>query len=71
MPNKHKRSKCMVCEKWMRSDILQRHIKKHKDLFSLPEEEVKEELRTRHATQLERDAKRQRIKEIANASEML
>ena len=57
----------MVCEKWMRSDILQRHIKKHKDLLSLPEEEVKEELRTRHATQLERDAKRQRIKEIANA----
>ena len=67
MPNQHKISKCMVCEKWMRADKMKGHMKIHKDLLSLPEEEVKEELRTRHATQLERDAKRQRIKEIANA----
>ena len=49
----------------MDSDKLKRHSLIHKDLLSLPEEEVKEELRARHATQLEREAKRQRIEEIA------
>ena len=49
----------------MDSDKLKRHNLIHKDLLSLPEEEVKEELRARHATQLEREAKRQRIEEIA------
>ena len=65
MPNKHKISKCLVCEKWMRADNAKGHMKIHKDLLSLPEEEVKEELRARHAMQLEREAKRQRIEEIA------
>ena len=37
----------------------------HKDLLSLPDEEVKEELRSRHAVQKEREAKQQRIKDIA------
>ena len=65
MPGQHKRSKCTVCGKSMRSDNVKGHMKMHKDLLSLPEEEVKEELRARHATQLEREAKRQQIEEIA------
>ena len=65
MPNQNKQSKCTVCEKWMRSDKLQRHMKTHNDLLSLSEEELKEELRARHTIQLEREAKRQRIEEIA------
>ena len=50
----------------MRSDVLRRHITTHKDLLSLPEEQVKEELRVRHAVQLERETKRQRVEEIAH-----
>ena len=49
----------------MDSDKLKRHSLIHKDLLSLPEEQVKEELRVRHAMQMEREAKRQRIEEIA------
>ena len=66
--NGNKMVKCIVCKKSMRSDNLQRHSNTHKDLLSLPEEEMKEELRTRHAIQLEREAravKRRRIEEFA------
>ena len=61
-------AECLVCGKCMRSDVLQRHSDTHKDLLSLPEEEVKEELRVRHddkVARTERTAKRQRIQEIA------
>ena len=50
----------------MRSDNLLKHIKTHKDLLSLPDEEIKEELRVRRAVEMERTAKRQRIQEIAH-----
>ena len=43
-------------------------MKTHKDLLSLSEEEVKEELRLRHAVQVEREAKRQ---EVVDAAEKL
>ena len=66
MPEQHKSVQCSICKKWMRSDVLQRHTKTHTDLLSLPAEEVKEELRSRHAVQLEREAKEQQIKEIAD-----
>ena len=49
----------------MRSDNLKGHMKIHKDLLSLPDEEVKEELRARHAAQQEREAKQRRIRDIA------
>ena len=51
----------------MDSDKLKRHSLIHKDLLALPEEEMKEELRVRHADEVqrtEREAKRQRIEEI-------
>ena len=65
MPSQHKRSKCLVCEKWMRADILQRHAKKHKDLLSLPDEDIKMELQKRHEEKVEREEKRQKIVSIA------
>ena len=65
MPNQHKIIKCLVCEKWMRADNLQKHSQVHKDLLDLPEEEIKEELRIRQSKQHERAMKRQRIVEIA------
>ena len=49
----------------MLSNNLKRHAKIHKDLLSLSDEQVKKELRKRHATQLEREAKRKRVEDIA------
>ena len=52
----------------MRSDTLKAHNLTHKDLLSLPEDEIKEELKARHAQQLEqesRTAKVRLIKKIA------
>ena len=45
----------------MDSDKLTRHRRIHKDLLSLPDKQVKEELRKRHAKQLAREAKRKRV----------
>ena len=54
----------------MRSDNLLKHIKTHKDLLSLPDEEIKEELRVRRAVEMERTAKRQRIQEISQQEDL-
>ena len=37
----------------------------HKDIIAMTDEEAREELRTRHATELHREERRQEIKEIA------
>ena len=63
--SRHRKVVCLVCEKSMDSDKLKRHRRIHKDLLSLSEEEVKEELRKRHVIQLEREAKRKRVEDIA------
>ena len=55
----------MVCEKWMRSDTIQRHGKVHKDLLDLPEEEIETELKRRHDEKVERTEKRQKVITIA------
>ena len=67
MSNRNKRSKCIVCEKWLRADTLQRHSKTHKDLLSLPDEEMKEELRSRHDVQVAQEVKRQKVVETAQS----
>ena len=57
----------------MRSDKLKAHSLTHKDLLSLPEDEMKEELKARHAQQLEREsraAKVQLVKKIARQEEV-
>ena len=51
----------------MRSDTLQRHMKTHKDLLELPEEELKEELRSRHEIQAAKEEKRQKVIETAQS----
>ena len=50
----------------MLSNNLKRHAKTHKDILAMSEEEAREELKARHATQLQREEKRQKIEEIAN-----
>ena len=66
LTDRHRKVSCRVCGKSMRNDNLLRHNKSHKDLLSLSEKEVKEELLARHAVELERKAKRQKIEEIAH-----
>ena len=66
MSGQHRSVQCAICKRWVRSDNLKRHMKTHSDLLSLPVEDVKEELRSRYATQLEREAKQKQIKEIAH-----
>ena len=64
---------CLVCGKCMRSDTLKAHNLTHKDLLSLPEDEIKEELKARHAQQLEQEsraAKVRLIKKIAVQEEV-
>ncbi len=45
MPHQYKKLKCEVCEKLMRSDKLGRHMKIHKDLLTLPSDEMEEGLK--------------------------
>ena len=63
--NYNKKVSCTVCGRCMRSDNIARHMTTHQDLLSLSEEEVKEELHARHAVMMEREAKCQRIQELA------
>ena len=63
--DRHKHIRCSICGKNMRSDTLKRHTKKHKDILTLPEEEARKELRSRHEVQLQREEKRQKLEEIA------
>ena len=60
MTNRHKSVSCGVCKKWVRSDTLKRHMKTHKDLLSLSEEELEEELRSRHERQISEEEQEQK-----------
>ena len=46
MSNRNKKVNCSVCHNMLRADTLKRHMKTHKDLLSLPEGELEEELRS-------------------------
>ena len=68
MSNRHKSVSCEVCKKPVRSDTLKRHMKTHKDLLSLSEEELEEELRSRHENQIaeeDQEQKRQKVVDTA------
>ena len=49
----------------MRSDNVKRHAQSHKDILAMNNDEVRDELRARHATDLHREERRQTIEEIA------
>ena len=63
--NRHKIVSCTICGKRMRSDTLKRHIRIHKDILSMTDEEVRVELRERHAESLRREERRKKVLEIA------
>ena len=49
----------------MRSNNLKRHELTHRDILTMTDDEVREELRARDATRVYREEKHQRIEEIA------
>ena len=63
--NRNKIVSCTICGKRMRSDTLKRHIRIHKDILSMTDEEVRVELRERHAESLRREERRKKVLEIA------
>ena len=63
--DRHKEVLCDICGKPMRSNNLKRHILIHKDLLSLTDDVIKEELEARHTIKKEKEIKKQRIEEIA------
>ena len=68
MSNRNKKVNCSVCHNMLRADTLKRHMKTHKDLLSLREGELEEELRSRHESRLaevEQEQKRQKVVDTA------
>ena len=63
--DRHRQVRCTICSRSMRSDILKRHQLIHKDILSMTEEEVREELRARDAARVSREERRQKVEEIA------
>ena len=49
----------------MRSDILKRHQLTHKDILSMTDDEIRQELRVRNASHVFREEQRQKVEEIA------
>ena len=70
MPGQHRQRQCTICKKWMRSDKLKGHMKVHKDLLDLPDDQLEEELRARHDIQQEREAKIRKIEKIAKENDL-
>ena len=56
---------CKICSKGMQYDHLRRHELTHRDILTMTDDEVQEELRARDATRVYREEKRQKIEEIA------
>ena len=63
--DRHKFVHCKICSKGMRFDHLRRHELTHRDILSMTDDEIREELRARHVTRVYREEKHQRIEEIA------
>ena len=63
--DRHKFVHCKFCGKGVRSNNLKRHELTHRDILMMTDDEIREELRARHVSQVYREEKRQRIEEIA------
>ena len=63
---RNKYIRCNICSKSMRKDNLKRHHKSHKDILSMSDKDMREEIRAREATRLYREERRQKIEEIAH-----
>ena len=68
--DRHKKVECDVCNKLMRSDHLKRHKQTHRDLLSLPVNEIKNELETRQEIKKKQEERIQKIEEIAKENNL-
>ena len=67
--DRHVQVECAVCFKKMRSDHLKRHMKKHRDLYSLEENDMREEIQERKRRYENRLERIRLVKEIAQQEE--
>ena len=67
--DRHVQVECAVCFKKMRSDHLKRHMRKHRDLYSLAENDMREEIQKRKRQYENRLERIQLVKEIAQQEE--
>ena len=68
--DRHRQVECGICNKVMRSDNLKRPKKVHKDLLSLPDNEIKDELKSRQEIKKKQEEKIQKVVEIARANNL-
>ena len=62
---KNKQVDCKVCLRKMRSDNLKRHMLKHRELYSLDEDEIREEIKRRKGLRETREEREQLVRQIA------
>ena len=67
--NRNVQVACTVCFSKMRSDHIKRHMRKHRDLYSLAENEMREEIQERKRRYEDRLERIRLVKEIAQQEE--
>ena len=63
--NYHKQVECTICFRVMRKDNLKRHMRKHRDLYSLDENDIREEIKERKRQHESRQERKHLVREIA------
>ena len=63
--DRHEQVECTVCFRKMRSDNLKRHMRKHRDLYSLDENDMREEIKERKRQYDNREERTRLAREIA------
>ena len=63
--DRHAQVECTVCFRKMRSNNLKRHMRKHRDLYSLDEKDMREEIKERKRQYENREERTQLAREIA------
>lgn len=61
----HKQVECKVCLRKMRSDNLKRHMLKHRELYSLDEDDIRHEIKRRKGLHETREEREQLVRQIA------
>ena len=62
---RNKQIECKVCLRKMRSDTIKRHTRKHRDLYSLDEKYMREEIKERKRQYENREERKRLVREIA------
>ena len=63
--DRHKQVECKVCLRKMRSNNLKRHMLKHRELYTLDEEEIRDEIKRRKKILETKEDREQLVRQIA------